>query len=220
MRKDKYSAIKLRKQNKSYNEISQKLGIPKSNLVYWFKNENWSKDIKKNLSQKTIIASTKRLILMNKAKKEKWEKWRQGFRDQANSEFQKLKNNELFIVGLMLYWGEGDSKIENSLVRLANIDPKMIIIFINFLQEICLVPTNKIKISIISYFDIDDDKCKNFWSKTLNIPQSQFFKIQHIRGQHPTKRLSYGICNVIVCSRALKEKIFTWLELYKDELIK
>ncbi|MDP2934621.1 MAG: hypothetical protein Q8N59_02560, partial [bacterium] len=145
--------------------------------------------------------------------------WRQGFRDQAKKEFKKLKKNPLFVAGLMLYWGEGDGKIENSLVRLANTDPKMIQIFIKFLLRVCCTSVEKIKISITLYPDLSEKECKKFWIKTLKIPGSQFFKTQYIQGKHPTKRLSHGICSLVVCSRGLKEKIFTWLNLYKEELI-
>jgi len=220
MRNDKHLAEKLRRKNKSYNKISKELGIPKSTLVYWFKNEEWSQEIKKELSRKALYLSKKRLILINKARREKWERWRQTFRNQAKKEFNKLKRNPLFIAGLMLYWGEGDSKMENSLVRLSNTDSEMIRIFSKFLKKICCVPMEKIKISLVLYPDLNNRICIKFWSEKSGIPQSQFFKTQVIYGKHPTKKLSYGICNIIVSSRGLKEKIFTWLNLYKNELTK
>lgn len=218
MRNDRHLAIKLRKKSASYNKISKELGIPKSTLSYWFKDEKWSQKIKQELSRKALYTAKKRLRLINKARKEKWEKWREGYREEARKEFPRLKNNPLFLAGLMLYWGEGDSRIENCQVRLANSDPEMIRIFSNFLQQVCLVPLEKIRCALILYPDLNDQKCKKFWSEITGIPEAQFIKTQFIQGRHPTKRLSRGICNILVCSRGLKEKIFVWLKLYQKDL--
>lgn len=218
MRNDRHLAIKLRKKNKSYNEISQTLNIPKSTLAYWFRNAYWSRKIKKNLIKEAQRKAKRQLRLMVKARKKFWEKCHQSYREQAAKEFPILKQNPLLLAGLMLYWGEGDSKIENGKVRLSNIDPVMIRLFVSFLYSICKIPREKIKIFIILYPDLDEQICKKYWNRISKIPLSQFEKVQFIQGRHPTKRLSHGICSVGVSSRELKEKIFVWLKLYQKEL--
>ncbi len=218
MRNDKHLAIELRRKGLSYNKISKKLDIPKSTMSYWFKGESWSEDLRKELSRKALFIAKKRLRLINKARREKWEKWRESHRKIARKEFNSLKKNQLFLAGLMLYWGEGDSKIENCIVRLSNTDPKMIRIFSLFLRKTLNIPEDKIKVSLVLYPDLNDEKCKDFWSEYSEIPKETFYKTQFIKGRHPTRRLSYGICNVSVNSRALKEKIFVWLDLFKEEL--
>lgn len=220
MRNDQHLAIKLRKKGMCYNKISKELGVPKSTLCYWFKNEPWSQEIKKELNRKALYIAKKRLRLINKTRREKWERWREEHRQAARKEFGYLKKNSLFLAGLMLYWGEGDSKIENGLVRLSNTDPKMIKILSLFLQKTCRIPKEKIKITLILYPDLNEDKCKDLWSKASGIPKNKFYKTQIIYGRHPTKRLSYGICNIYVSSRGLKEKILVWIKLYQQELIK
>ena len=117
----------------------------------------------------------------------------------------------------MIYWGEGDSKIENSNVRISNTNPDMIRLFNLFLQGICGVPKEKIKMALILYPDLNERKCKNFWSNTSGIPQDQFTKTQFINGRHPTKRLTNGIALVYFSSRELKEKIFIWIELFHKQ---
>ncbi len=218
MRNDRHLAIKLRKQKKSYNEISKELGIPKSTIHYWFKSLRWSKAIKKELTERAQRLATKQMKAMARANKRRWEAWRKQHREDAKKEFPVLKLNSLFLAGLMLYWGEGDSKMNNYIVRLANTDPEMIKLFSLFLHKTLWVPRNKIKINLILYPDLNEEKCKNFWSRCSGIPKNKFYKTQFIKGRHPTRRLSYGICNVCVSSRALKEKIFTWLKLYQQEL--
>lgn len=43
MRQDKETAKNLRKLGKSYREIEEELGIPRSTLSDWFGSEEWSK---------------------------------------------------------------------------------------------------------------------------------------------------------------------------------
>ncbi|MBU4284751.1 hypothetical protein KKF60_02010 [Patescibacteria group bacterium] len=217
MRKDRYSAIKLRKQNKSYNQISQKLGIPKSTLVYWFGDKNWSKNIKNKLNTRNILLFKTRLKLINKTRIEKWEKWRESFRIEARKEFKKLFRDPLFISGINLYWGEGDSVLKNGKVRLSNTDYRLIKVFTKFLVNIIGVPKEKIKCTLILYPDLKEKKCKLFWRNIIKIPLSQFYKTQFIKGKHPTKRLENGICMIQVLSRGIKEKIMVWTDLlYKN----
>ena len=219
MRNDKHLAIELRRRGKSYNKISKELGIAKSTLSGWFSKLDWSDILKQELARKANFVARKRLRLVNKQRREMWELWRQEHRDDATRQFPILKNNSLFLAGLMLYWGEGDSVMKNCFVRLANTHPDMVTIFTSFLRNICFVPDEKIKVQLILYPDLKENVCRNIWMKATNLPRGQFIKTQYIKGRHPTKRLSYGICSVYVSSRGLKEKIFTWLKLYQNQLL-
>src|SRR3989344_43603 len=113
MRDDKHIAIKLRKEGKSYNKISKELNIAKSTLSGWFSGLDWSDIIKQELARKANYVARKRLRLVNKQRREMWERWRQEHRDKAAYQFPLLKKNPLFLAGLMLYWGEGDSLMKN-----------------------------------------------------------------------------------------------------------
>jgi hypothetical protein len=157
---------------------------------------------------------------MAQANKKRWALWRKQYQENAKQEFPRLKTNPLFLAGLMLYWGEGDSKMENSMVRLSNIDPKMIRIFSLFLLNICRIPRDKIKVTLILHHDLKEKLCKDFWTKTTGISENQFYKTQFIRGRHPKKRISHGICNIYVASRGLKEKVFIWIKLYQKQLVR
>jgi len=72
--------------------------------------------------------------------------------------------------------------------------------------------------TLILYPDLNENQCKKFWVKVSGISRNQFYKTQFIKGRHPTRRISHGICNLYVASRELKEKIFTWIKLYQQEL--
>ncbi|OGE73967.1 MAG: hypothetical protein A3I07_04105 [Candidatus Doudnabacteria bacterium RIFCSPLOWO2_02_FULL_42_9] len=219
-RNDKHLALLLRKSGKSYGFISRELQIPKSTLSEWFSGLKWSGIVKNKLITKANLLAQKRMRLMAKANQKRWLDWRAGYRLQAIEEFELLKNNPLFISGVMLYWAEGDNGKKSSNVRLANIDPRMIRIFIKFALKICKVSKANIRIGLILYPDLKDTVCKSFWSKYLKIPIVQFHKTQVIKGNHPTKRLEYGICMVRIGGAGLKEKIKVWIDLCSKEIMR
>jgi len=220
MRKDQEKAFELRKQRKSYNAISTELSIPKSTLAGWFKHEFWSREIRDELGRTASLAFPEKLKRIVAANKKRWADWHQQAREEAVSEFPRLKNDPLFLAGLMLYWGEGNKTPNHPQVKLANSDPAMIRLFCLFLKEVISVPEGKIKIWLLLYPDLIDAVQKNFWSKATGIPLTQFNKSIYIAGRHPTKRLSYGVCNVTVSSSQLKKKLLKWIELYQNSLLR
>lgn len=220
LRRNYKDALQLRKEGLSYGEIHRRLGIPKSTLCEWFKRQKWSQKVKQQLIEKAKSGSLKQIPILAKINKKRFERVRENARIEAAGEFKRLKSNPLFISGLMLYWGEGDSKAENGQVRLINTDVDMMKFFRHFLMKICKVPSTRLKVSLYLYPDLSEAKCKIFWSNSLSTPTDQFYKTQFIKGRHPSKRLQHGICGISVQSRCLKEKILKWLQLYKVELIK
>ena len=220
MRIDRHLAINLRKAGKSYNDISRELNISKSTIHYWFKNNPWSEEIKRDLIRKAQIKSLGNLRVMAVSSKLKWNKLHEQYRIKAKEEFVYLKNNSLFTAGLMLYWGEGDKSFKNSSVRMCNSDPEIIRIFYLFLSKILSVPSEKIAFRLTLYPDLKEGYYNALWSKMLAVPLLHFRKAAVIQGRHPTKRLSYGVCSVEVYNRELKEKIFAWLKLYQQDFSK
>lgn len=218
MRKDREKAIELRRKGLSYKKIHQELGIPMSTLAGWFKNEMWSIEIRDKLASRESLSYPDKLKRLVAVVREKYNKLHNSYREEAKLDFEKLKNNKLFLAGVMLYWGEGDKKVENTNIRISNSDPTMIKIFYLFLTEIMGVPKEKIFCSLILYPDLNDNPMKNFWSNAIGIPLSQFKKSIYIRGRYPSKRLSYGVCKIRTGSRKNKEKIMVWINLYSHHL--
>lgn len=214
MRNDKHLAMKLRKQGMSYKKIEKELGIARSTLSGWFSELEWSRDIKQDLTRRAYYITHNKFRQYVKNRQKLWELWREEAREEARRNFPELVKNPLFVAGIMLYWGEGDSKIENADVRLGNTDPKMMHLYTKFLLEICGAPFEKLRGAMILYPDLNEEVCQDFWSNATTLPKEQFTKTQFIAGRHPTKRLSHGICQVRYGSRQLKEKIFVWIDLF------
>lgn len=218
MRKDKEEATQLRRLGKSYKQISRELGIATSTLAGWFKNEPWSQKVKARLSLEVSWSNPRSLELLLQANRERWKLRHQEYRTAAVREFDRLKDDPLFLAGMMLYWGEGEKQQKSSQVRLSNSEPEMIKIFNLFLTKRLKIPAEKVSAWLLLYPDLVDSVQKNFWAKATGLSLGQFKKSIYIKGRHPTKRLSYGVCTIYISSRALKERILKWLELYQNYL--
>ena len=217
MRNDRHLALALRRKGASYKKIEQQLGIPRSTLSGWFSSLNWSQDLKKELTRRSNYVTHNKFRKLVKRRMKMWEAWREEARQEARRDFPRLLKDPLFVAGIMLYWGEGDSKISNSSVRLSNTDPKMMELFTRFLVDICQAPLENLRCAMNLYPDLDERTCLDFWADATQIPATQFTKTQFMQGRHPTKRLSHGICQTRYGSRQLKEKIFVWIDLfYRD----
>lgn len=220
MRKDKSLAIKLRKKGKSYNQISQLLHVPKSTLSGWFSKEEWSGEIGQQLQEKAKIASKERIKGLNVIRQIRLEEFYLKADQEAREEFLKNKKNTLFVSGIMLYWGEGDKKFSNGLVRVSNTDPYLLKTLRNFLIKFGRFPLEKIKGWILLYPDLNRDVCLNYWSREVGILKSNFIKSTIIIGRHKTKRSLYGTCTIYVGGKYFKKKMLKWIDLYKEDLVK
>jgi len=214
----KNKAEELRKNGSSYNKISKEMGISKSMLSYWFGEKNWSKGIERKNRENSIEKSTKRIILMNDARKRKSLAKKDEIEYEATIEFEKYKDNSLFVAGLMLYSGEGDKSTKTGKIRIGNIDEYVLIIFIKFLTVFCGVKKDKIKFWMLGYNDQNIAESEEWWAKSTGIERKDFYKTQIIQGKHKTKRLLYGVGNIIMTSIELKIKILKWIDLMSKEL--
>ncbi|OIO50369.1 MAG: hypothetical protein COV41_00090 [Candidatus Brennerbacteria bacterium CG11_big_fil_rev_8_21_14_0_20_43_10] len=218
MRPDKQRAFLLRRENKSYNSIAKILSVPKSTLSDWFKKEGWSLVIKKRLIKKQGYKSRIKMKGLNAIAKQKREALYLQQRQTAYAQFRQYKNQPLFQSGLAIYWGEGDNKLENGIIRVANTDPFMLKLFHKFLKTYLPEIGDLIKAYLILYPDLNDNTCKKFWSAIIRVTPDRFLKSHYITGHHPTKRLPHGICTIYISRRAYKERICEWIELYKKEI--
>lgn len=218
MNKNKEKAIELRRSGKSYKVIHGEIGVPLSTLSDWFKNEEWSIEIRNRLGTKASFSYPEKLALMVAATKKKFALLHEEYRQEAIKEFEVKKNDPLFIAGVMLYWGEGDKNVNNSLVRLTNSDLGMIRSFYLFLVNSMGVPKEKVAINLLLYPDLIDSVQKKLWSDITGIPLSQFRKSVVIKGRHPTRRLAHGVGMIRIGGRKHKEKLIKWIDLYMREI--
>lgn len=218
MRHDQPEAFELRKQGKTYREIQEILKISRSTLCDWFKNEEWSKHIKKLNTDKHIKISTEHLNKMNEGRRLMLEKKYKQIEEIAKKEFEIYKNDSLFMAGLMLYAGEGD-RLDKGTIRLANIDFNLHKIFIKFCEKFLKIDRSTIKISILLYPDLDINTCIEKWLSELSISKNNLYKPQVIQGKFRKRRLHFGVGTTIILNSFLKRKLLFWIEKSKIYLI-
>ena len=209
MRADKQRATDLRKQGKSYVEICSTLGVAKSTLSSWFKGVPFSEEIRKSLVKASITQGTTRIIALNKARGDTLRALYERAEVEAQLEAISLSKDPLFIASICAYWGEGDKATKNQ-IRITNTDPQMLQIFVAFLTKICGIPKDKLRLALFLYPDLDEDVCKEFWSKNVGI--STFHKTMILPSRHKTRRLLYGTCTVVYTNTYLKRKLLVWID--------
>jgi hypothetical protein len=217
MRKDKNQAIILRKEGKSYSELQALLGIPKSTLSNWLRDTDWSVKMKEQLTRQNNQHHSVRLKQLDAIRGKRLSQVYAQGKLEAGEEFEHFKYHPLFLISMGIYWGEGN-KASNHNIVVGNTDPLMINIFVKFLKEICGVPTLKIRAYVLLYPDLDPVACKKFWIKNSGLSEENFNKSVVIKGRHKIRKVQYGVCNITVSSRYLKEKVLEWLRLLGQDL--
>ena len=225
MRNDKNLALKYRLQGKSYTEISNLLDVSKSTLSQWFKNLQLSEKATTRLKSLVHEGSLKGLMKKNRQQTAVAFKRAKVIKSSASKSIGNLSKKELLILGASLYWGEGykraiikDGKARTyHPVSLSNSDPKLIVIFLKFLREICLVEEKKLRAGLRIYTHQNSDQLLQFWSKLTRIPKERFEKFYYgvskssLR-KRPFNILPYGTIQIRVNDTSLYHKIMGWID--------
>ncbi len=224
MRSDRNKALKLRLQGRSYNEIVDLLGVPKSTLSGWFTGLELSSFARERIANRVYSKSVGGLIKRNRLQSKLAEERASKTQTNAKKDIGKLLRRDLFLIGVALYWAKGYKrpKLEKGKVKthhsvsLTNSDPGLIKLFLRFLREICNVPEDRITADLRIYQHQNGNYLLDFWSKMTEIPYNNFRKMYYgtsISSQHkrPFNILPYGTIQVRVNSTELYHRIMGWI---------
>lgn len=225
MRTDRNKALKLRLSGKSYTDIKNSLGVPKSTLSGWFSNLQISEIARKKIEKRTRQKSLAGLLKRNKNQTALAIKRKIEIRKGAREEIKSVSQQNLFFLGLALYWAEGYKRphrkngreLTHHSVSLTNSDPDLIKVFLKFLREICLVPEERIKPDIRIFQHQNEDFLLNYWANITKIPREKFGKTYYgvsksSLGKRPFNILPYGTIQIRVNDTKLFHKIMGWIE--------
>jgi len=216
--KTKAEATKLRLQGASYSQIKSQLGVSKSTLSGWLKKYPLPPERIRELRD----FSEQRIENFRNTMRIKRET-RQNLVYQKEKEYLlPLSKKELYLTGLFLYWGEGNKTTPYSTI-LSNSNPLMIKFFVYWLTNIFEVPTNKMRMKIHLYQDMDEQKEIKFWSNLTKISIKQFNK-SYIKKTTLAgltyKGFNHGTCNIMVHNRDIAEKVFLGIRAISDNINK
>jgi predicted transcriptional regulator len=213
---EKEKARALRKKGYSINQIVKEAGLTKTSVSVWVRDITLTQTQRNMLSERgrSIDSIEKRRInrLFNERNK------RQIIIDTAKRDFTNISLEQLKLIGIILYLGEG-GKTRRGMVRLANSDPIIIRIMIRFFREVCKVSNNKFRASIHTFAHADIEKTEKYWSRISGIPRNQFFKT-YIKTSSASlqKRntLPFGTFDIYVCDTKLFLTIIGWIEKIEE----
>jgi len=214
--RDHEKTLTLRKQGMSYSQIRSIIKVSKSTLSLWLKNYPLSKERIKELR----AFSERRIERFRETVRQKREKRLTETYQTQKQLILPLSNRELFIAGLLLYWGEG-TKCRRDGLSISNNDPSVIRFFIYWLKKSLAIPKKKIRILLHLYNDTNINNELNYWSKILRTPLRQFNR-SYIK-KTPSTRINHkggfghGTCNVRINSVPLAEKIFMSLKVISNK---
>ncbi len=207
---EKKEARRLRKEGLSISDIYKKLGVAKGTVSVWVRDVSLSSTQLQELGARShargAIEKRRSSRLYNENQK------RQLIIDHAKSDISNISERDLFLIGLMLYWGEGGKKQRGS-VRLSNSDPNMIRVMMKFFRTICKVPEDKFRIHLHIHMHLDYKKAEKYWSQVTNIPLNQFYKTYNAPNngsQNKKDNLPNGTIQIYVCDTTLFLKIQGW----------
>lgn len=208
-------AVQLRKRGKTYNEISELLGIPKSTLSGWFNGLKISETVKRRLWTNAKIKWAQSITDYNKKRALDILSKANETQQKISKEIGNLTERELMLVGIALYWAEGNKK-NRWCVRFCNSDPAIITLMMRFFREICRVNEEKFRASVQIHPNISEEKAKIFWSKISDIPLSQFRKTlvaisKSSKLKRPFNTLPYGTMQINISDVNLTNCIKGWI---------
>ena len=213
-------ARKLREEGLSINEICRRVHAAKSSVSLWVQDIKLTRAQEQELSsrgQKKEVIEKRRMTRLTRENMR-----RQIIVDQARGEIREISKNNLFLMGICLYWDEG-SKTRRSVVEFSNSDPRLIKVMKKFFKDICRIPDKKFRGHIHLHPHLNSHVAEKYWSRISGIPISQLFKTsqQHNRAsQNKKDSLPYGTFSIYVCSTELFLKIKGWTEgVYENTTI-
>lgn len=172
----KSTALQLRKQGLSLDEIVLKTGVARSTVYGWIKSVSLSAN-----SQKILYESKqKRLQIARTKSANTYLLRRQVASDEASRRSLSVVNNLADINNLnilvlaLLYWCEGGKDTKYGM-HFINSDPVMVGLFMSKLRSCFDINEDKIKIMLHLHNYHIKQEVLEFWSEVCRVPITSFF---------------------------------------------
>lgn len=173
-------AIQLRRQhNYSFVQLQKLTGIPATTIRNWCKNINGNK-------WKTLLATNQRkrdTLLKSEL--------------SALSTFGDLSIDQSKTLAALLYWCEGAKYPNTNKMYFTNSDPSLLKTFITLLRRAFPLDEHKFRVHLQIHDTHNYQDVREYWSKLLAIPSSQFIKPTITKANGRKHRNQYfGTCSL------------------------
>lgn len=204
-------AIQLRLKGVSIKSIAKELHAAQSSVSIWTRHIELTTEqvvrLRANMHTPEVIEKRRQARLKSELAK------RSIIINEAKAQIQSISTRELWLIGTALYWGEGTKNY--STVQFTNGDPRMIILFLRFLRNVCDVSEVKLRAHIHIHEHLDTSAAEEYWQSVTGIPKDHFYKTYNKpnKSSKGTRNsLPYGVCAVSVTDVKLLLKIRGWTE--------
>lgn len=217
-KKEEYkSAIQLRKEGKTYNEILERIPVAKSTLSLWLRSIGMATPQQQRITKKRIEAQRRGALSRRTARVNEVER----LLHEGEKEVKNITTRELWLIGTALYWAEGSKQNMSSVstqVQFGNSDVRMIKVFLMWLSVLG-VPQNDLHYELYIHDNRKDDVkafCR-WWERELHLQNGQISTVYFKRDKPLTKRtnigdLYHGLLRIRVrTSTILNRKISGWI---------
>lgn len=214
--KIKKEALRLRKLGKSYNEIHNTLGVPKSTLSLWCQEIPKAFEIKKENISKAKLIWAQNITKYNKERAERARAQGIALQHAAQKEIFHITEDVLRILGAALYWAEGYRRTKWTPL-FCNSDPAMIKLMMRFFREVCKVPEHLFRPQVQIHQNISKEEAERYWSGVSGLAKNQFRKpllqiSRQSKNKRPVRRLPYGTFRIGIADVKVLRKIKGWIE--------
>ncbi|MEX2007179.1 MAG: hypothetical protein WD992_00180 [Candidatus Levyibacteriota bacterium] len=177
--------------------------IPKTTVSLWTKNVPLTKEQSRILKDKTNRALQQGRVRAQKVNTEQRINKEKQLFAKGESLTSKLTQNELFVVGVALYWGEGFKNKHEHRLGFCNSDPQMITFYISWLEKAIHVKKEDLvaRLTLNMSYQEKEKKIESYWSDITEIPLNQFTRpfYQHSQWKKQYKTDEYhGVLRVHV----------------------
>lgn len=180
-------AIELRKKGLSYSEILKIISVSKSTLSRWLPERRLTKPQIETLKRKLSNAQRLGGIARHRQRIERTEE----IIKKSSSEIKRVDLQNLFYMGVMLYWAEGAKQrvYVSQGVDFSNSDPDMNKLFIKWLRLCLKIPKQDILLTIYIHESKKEniDDILNYWSKVTGFTKENFTRTCYTRTIYPRK---------------------------------
>ena len=181
-------AIQLRKEGKTYNEIMEIIPIAKSTLSEWLKSVQLAKPQVQRITNRRIEAR----LRGSKARHDKRLSEIDSLLKKGVEKVGGISRRELWLIGVALYWAEGNKQRERSLsegIAFGNTDPSMIRVFLAWL-ELMDIPKSRVTFDLYIHRtrSSDAETIRQWWIDTVGIKSEELIRIYFKKGKVLTKR--------------------------------
>ena len=196
---------RLRKAGKTYSQIREQFPIPKSTLSVWL-----GEKYKGVFDRKAQLEHLKKIRILSADTVRKKRIARNLIPTEKGLAVAKIVPIEdvsvLKSLLAMLYWAEGSKYEGVGGLKFVNTDPRLVLLYISLVRACFPIDEKRFRIRLHIHHYHNKNEVTKFWSKLLNVPQSQFWKL-YVKKRSPQKRFRknfMGICFIYYTGNAIR----------------